>query len=139
MDIRQPIGVEMEFDVLEAGRVLVPNFHFYNEEGICLFIVNDNNPEWHQKPRLAGRYTTTTWIPGNFLAEGSILVGAALSTHDPLIIHFYERDAVAFHVVDSLTGNSARGDYAGHMPGVIRPLLNWTSEFVPSDRIVSQT
>jgi lipopolysaccharide transport system ATP-binding protein len=38
---------------------------------------------------------------------------------------------VAFQVVDSLDGNSARGDYAGPVPGIVRPLLQWTSEFVP--------
>ena len=27
-DIRQPVGVEMEYDVLEAGHVLLPHFHF---------------------------------------------------------------------------------------------------------------
>jgi lipopolysaccharide transport system ATP-binding protein len=35
-------------------------------------------------------------------------------------------------VIDSLDGDSARGDYAGHMPGVIRPLLNWTTSFAPA-------
>src|SRR3712207_7464668 len=38
----------------------------------------------------------------------------------------------AFQVVDSLDGDSARGDYAGPMPGVVRPLLRWTNEFTPS-------
>ena len=57
---------------------------------------------------------------------------AAVSTMDPTIVHFYEPDVVAFQVVDSLEGNSARGDYAGHMPGVVRPLLKWTTRYNPS-------
>jgi hypothetical protein len=36
---------------------------------------------------------------------------------------------LAFQVIDSLDGNSARREYAGHMPGVIRPLLHWTTQF----------
>jgi lipopolysaccharide transport system ATP-binding protein len=36
---------------------------------------------------------------------------------------------VAFHVVDSLDGNSARGDYAGTMEGVVRPMLKWQTVF----------
>jgi lipopolysaccharide transport system ATP-binding protein len=58
-----------------------------------------------------------------------LVVGAAVSTADPVTVHFYERDAVAFHVVDSLDGDSARGDYAGPFPGVVRPLLKWTTQY----------
>jgi lipopolysaccharide transport system ATP-binding protein len=39
-----------------------------------------------------------------------------------------ERDAIAFHVVDSLEGNTARGDYVGNVAGVVRPKLTWTTE-----------
>jgi lipopolysaccharide transport system ATP-binding protein len=46
---------------------------------------------------------------------------------DPVAVHVHERDAVAFQVVDSLEGGSARGDYAGAFPGVVRPLLKWDS------------
>jgi len=38
---------------------------------------------------------------------------------------------VAFLVVDSSEGDSARGDYTGHMPGLVRPLLSWTTQFEP--------
>lgn len=129
IDIRQPVGVEMEYEVLEPGHVMMPNYHFYNEEGVNVFIASDQNPTWRSRPREAGRYSSTAWIPGNFLAEGTMIVGVALSTFDPTVIHFFERDAVAFQVVDSLDGDSARGDYAGPMPGVVRPLLNWDTEF----------
>ena len=73
---------------------------------------------------------STAWIPGNFLAEGTMIVGVAVSTFDPVVIHFYERDAVAFQVIDSLDGDSARGDYGGPMPGVVRPLLKWETHLV---------
>jgi lipopolysaccharide transport system ATP-binding protein len=71
------------------------------------------------------------WIPGNFLAEGAVTVGAAICTMDNFAVHFHEKDAVAFHVADSMDGDSARGDYGGSIPGVIRPLLNWTDEYDP--------
>ena len=56
-----------------------------------------------------------------------MIVGAAISTLDPVRIHFHERDVVAFQVVDSMEGDSARGDFAGHVPGVVRPMLRWTT------------
>ncbi len=131
MDIRRPVGIEMEYQVLKPGHVLVPNLHFYNEEGIYAFTVGDYAPAWRGKPRPEGRYISTAWIPGNLLSEGTLFVGAAISTMNPVTVHFYERDAVAFQVIDSLEGDSARGDFAGPLPGVVRPLLQWTTEFNP--------
>ena len=132
IDIRRPVGIEMEYEVLQAGHILHPNYHFFNEEGINVFIATDHDPLWRRRPRPVGRYLSTAWIPGNFLAEGTVIVGVALSTFDPIVLHFYERDAVAFQVIDSLDGDSARGDYAGSMPGAVRPLLKWNTQFVPN-------
>jgi lipopolysaccharide transport system ATP-binding protein len=129
IDIRRSVEIEMEYEVLKPGLVLVPNFHFFNEEGVYLFISGDTTVPWRTQKRAQGSYVSSVRIPGNFLAEGSVIVGAAISTLRPEIVHFFERDAVAFQVVDSLDGNSARGDYAGPMPGVVRPLLNWTTQY----------
>ena len=129
VDIRRAIGLEIEFEVLQSGHKLTPNFHVYNEKGVNVFITKDLDKEWQDRPRPTGVFTSTAWIPGNFLAEGTLLVGAAVSTLDPVTVHFFERDAVAFHVVDSLDGDSARGEYAGRYPGVVRPALKWTTDF----------
>lgn len=132
MDIRERVGVEMEFEVIEGGHVLVPNYHFINQEGVCVFIALEQDTEWRRRPRPTGHYRSTAWIPKNFLSEGTLIIGAAISTLDPLRVHLFERDIVAFQVIDSLDGDSARGDFAGPMPGLVRPLLNWTSQFTPS-------
>ncbi len=69
-----------------------------------------------------------------------MIVGVALSTFDPGTIHFFERDAVAFQVIDSLDGNSARGDFAGPIPGVVRPLLHWSTRVLaaPEQTVTAQ-
>ena len=36
-------------------------------------------------------------------------------------------------MVDSLDGDSARGDYVGQLGGVIRPKLDWKTEWLPRD------
>jgi lipopolysaccharide transport system ATP-binding protein len=130
-DIRRPVGIEMVYEVLQGGAVLMPNYHLHSEDGVCLFVVHDLDPEWRFTPRPVGRYTSTVWIPGNFLAEGTVFVTAAASTYYPMNVHFLERDSVVFRVVDSIDGDSARGDFGGHMPGVVRPMLDWTTEFHP--------
>ncbi|HKO01277.1 MAG TPA: ABC transporter ATP-binding protein [Thermoanaerobaculia bacterium] len=128
IDIRKPVFIEMEWDVLQPNRVLTPNLHFRNDEGIIAFISNDLDPEWRRRPRETGRYVSVVEVPGNFLAEGTLIVGAAVSTMSPVRVHFFEQDAVAFEVIDSLSGDSSRGDYGGAIPGAVRPMLQWTNE-----------
>jgi lipopolysaccharide transport system ATP-binding protein len=128
-DIRRGIGLEIEFVVLKEGHRLVPNYHVLNEDGVYVFVANEVDSDWHRRERPRGHYVATAWIPGNLLAEGTYIVGAAISTLDPVWVHFFERDAVAFQVIDAGGGDSARGDYGGPIPGVVRPLLRWETRF----------
>lgn len=125
VDIRQPVGLEMEYEVVQEGYVLMPHFHLLNEEGLHIFSANDTDSVWRRRPRPVGRYVSTAWIPGNFLADGMLFVDAALTTLAPNIHQFTERQVVAFQVVDTTEGDAARGDWAGRMKGVVRPLLQW--------------
>jgi lipopolysaccharide transport system ATP-binding protein len=128
IDIRRPFGIDIEYQVLTSGYVLVPSCRFFNEEGIHLFTTLDSDPAWRLRPRPEGHYVSTAWIPGNLLAEGTLFVGALVNTFNPPIVHVHEPEAVAFQVVDSLEGDAARGDYAGQMRGVMRPLLQWSTQ-----------
>jgi lipopolysaccharide transport system ATP-binding protein len=130
-DIRKPIGIDVIFDVLEDGKVLAPNIHIFNNEGTTLFVTIDEDGAWLRRPRPAGRYVSTCWIPGNFLAEGSLVADVAITTFVPFNVHCYQRSVVGFEVVDSIDGDSVRGDYAGHLPGVVRPSLEWETAFEP--------
>ena len=128
LDIRRPVRIEMEFQVWEPDHVLMPYFYLMNEEGVVAFTSNDLDPEWRGRPRPCATYISTVWIPGNYLAEGTLFVTAGLTTINPDQRQFLERDVVAFHVVDSLDGDSARGESAKHVRGVVRPLLKWTTD-----------
>jgi len=125
VNITDPVAIEMTYDVLKPGIVMAPNIHLFNDRGVCLFVTVDIEKEWKNTPRPVGSYTSTVWIPGNFLSEGSVIVRVALTTFRPMIVHFDEPDAVMFHVVESSEGETARGDYTGVMPGAIRPILKW--------------
>ncbi len=125
VDIRKPCHIEMEYEVLQPGSVSIPNYNIHNEEGILIFGTLDLHPEWRRRPRPAGRWVSIVCIPGNFLAEGRFFVTASLATMHPWVMQFCERDAVAFQVIDSMDGDSARGDYGGTFEGVVRPLLKW--------------
>lgn len=133
VDIRRPIGIELTFEVLEPGHILIPICHFYNREGLHVFAAQDNQQEWRRRSRPVGKYTSVAWIPGNFLSAASMTVDAGINSYIPVTqAHFLVREVVGFQVIDDLSGDSARGDYTGEVPGVVRPLLNWTTDFSPS-------
>ena len=127
----EAVGLEITFEVLEAGHVLIPNFPVFNDDGVCVFHTMETDPEWKRKKRPAGTYTSTAWIPSDMLNEGTLLVGAAMTTLEPMNVHFFEPDAVAFQILDTADGESSRGDYQGAYPGAIRPKLEWKTDYTP--------
>jgi lipopolysaccharide transport system ATP-binding protein len=131
-DVRRPVHVEVTYDVLEEGHALAPVVELYNEEGTEVFSTHDAGSEWRRRARSRGRYTSSVRIPGNLLAEGSLIAHVSVMSHFPsTILHAREANAVAFQIVDEPGGDSARGDYVGPMPGVVRPLLEWTTRAEP--------
>jgi lipopolysaccharide transport system ATP-binding protein len=128
IDIRKPVGIEIEYEVLQPDRKFRSAIDLYNEEAVLLFVALEADPAWTGRIRPPGRYRSIAWIPGNYLAEGTMIVNVSLDTIEPLVYGFKVRQAVAFHVVDTTDGDSARGNYAGPLAGVVRPLLKWSNE-----------
>jgi len=126
LDIRRPIDVEMEYEVWKPGYVLTPYFLLDNEDGVTVFRSYESDPEWRRVPRPAGRYVSTGRIPGNLLSEGTMIVSVGLFNEH--MRQFFEEDVVAFQVVDTMDGDSARGDVGWNIEGVVRPLLRWKTE-----------
>jgi lipopolysaccharide transport system ATP-binding protein len=134
VDIRRPFNLQIEFDVLRGGHVLLPAFSLWNDEGLLLFSSMDLEERWRGVRREPGRYICRTEIPGNLLAEGTMLVNTAIWEWEPRRrIEYHKKEVIAFQVVDSLEGNSARGDFVGEMRGAIRPMLDWRTEWRPAD------
>ncbi len=132
IDIRKKCGLRMEFDVLKGGEILLPYFNVFNQEGVRIFAVADLDPDWRGRKRPPGSYVSTAWVPGNLLSEGRLLVGPSVKDNSQRNIkYFYVPEAIAFMVVDSMEGDSARGDYVGRCGGAVRPLLEWETQFSP--------
>ncbi len=123
VDIRETVGLQMEYDVRVPGHILMPQFYVYNDEGLLLFGTVDR--EWQPHPRAVGRYRSTAWIPGNLLTAGTFYVSCALLSRSTDTSQFYEQQVIAFMVTDNMGEGTARGDWAGWMGGVVRPRLEW--------------
>ncbi len=131
-DIRKPLGVEIFYKVIKSKIYFSCNIQLTNETGIVIF----NSPEdvkhiRSNAPQKSGIYKSTCWIPGNFLAEGVFVIRASL---DGFIekrypaVHFNE--AITFRVIDTIEGDSVRGSSTGFFPGIVRPKLDWSKEFI---------
>jgi lipopolysaccharide transport system ATP-binding protein len=127
IDIREPLIVEVEYSILSGhdGSHPVVVLEFMNMEGVTLFATHANRFDTQRRLVPPVRMRARCTVPGNLLSEGGITVLASIASYDPLVIHAIEREAVVFTVVDPSEGDSARGAFAGDMPGVLRPLLEW--------------
>ncbi len=128
-DIQQPVGIQMEYEVLKGGEVMLPHFRIKNENGVVVFVTLDHDPEWYQRPRPAGRYISTVWIPGNLLNEGPHFVDCNLITRHPDVLQFNEREAVSFVIAGNMAPGTARGDWPGRLKGVVSPVLEWKTTY----------
>ena len=129
-DVRDPVGIEIAYTVLQAGGPAVfPKFKLWDARRNVICNALDTDTRWADPPA-PGDYTSTGWIPGNLLNEGLVTVDAGVVSIGALKLrpHAGCVDAVSFHVQDSAEGDTAKGRFTGQLRGVVRPLLEWTTE-----------
>ena len=130
VDVRRPVGIEIGFTVLRRGEPpIFPKIKLVDQRGDVAFNAMDTSARWHE-PAEPGHYVSTAWIPANLLNEGltTVHVGICSFRATKLRPHAGCNDAVSFHVQDPGDGDSARGFFTGQWKGVVRPLLDWTTE-----------
>jgi lipopolysaccharide transport system ATP-binding protein len=128
VDIRKPIAIDIDYEVLQEKHVLHPSVNVHAEDGTMAFVTNDSHDPSNRKPRPPGRYRATVSIPGNFLGESMYSLDVAVQTYEPHILHAWDAGALMFQVNDPAEGDSSRGTHGGAFPGVVRPMLPWSTE-----------
>jgi lipopolysaccharide transport system ATP-binding protein len=132
----EPMGIQMTYDVLEEGHLLSPYITVVSEAGIDLFSsASQSNTETtvEKKP---GRYVNTVWIPANLLAEGTHYVRVVMRSIKKKSRPFSERDVIAFNLIDHNEFGPGASWWEGRASGIIRPTLNWSSEYIPPAMIL---
>ncbi|WP_407194079.1 ABC transporter ATP-binding protein [Bradyrhizobium sp. STM 3566] len=115
IDRNSLITVEMTFEVLKPGYVLMPNFHVFLQDQYVFVSSPPQNSEL-----APGVYNSTMSIPRGLLNIGFFLIGVALTSVNPLNIHFYVQHALGFRVTES----KASGIFK-EIPGPVRPAMEW--------------
>ena len=118
----------MQYQLLEGvPRPPFPNFHFFDERGDNAFVSSGNACS-----RLGGEpgtYEAECVVPGQLLNNGTYFIGIALTfTHCGIHVSFHERDALSVSIRDPIdeTLDTMRSGYSGHIPGAVRPKLDWS-------------
>jgi lipopolysaccharide transport system ATP-binding protein len=127
IDIRSPFRVRMKYRLENNADVApYPNFHVTDSAGNYVFVTS---PVVHKLGKEPGIYEALCHIPANLLNNGAYFVGLALTYMNKGVnVAFWEKDALCINVIDPIheTLDEERNGYSGHVPGPIRPRLDWT-------------
>jgi len=128
--INEEIVIVMKYKLFRDNMRVYPNFHFFNSDGVCVFVCSDIALDrFCEYKNEKGVYLAKCFIPANFMNDNTYCVGLALTTVYPSVhVHFFEKEALLFKVTDPVEGTITRVNYSGPFPGEIRPVLPWSSE-----------
>lgn len=123
MDFYKGGGIEFTYEIIKDGFKPIPNLHLFNQKGDCVFIGSEGADfELTHK----GVYSSVVYIPPYLLNDGRYIAGIATSTMIPERIHFFEKEALIFDVIEDM--NLRESEYRGPIPGVVRPKLKWRTK-----------
>ncbi len=137
--IDQRIRIVMEYRLLLPAPIApYPNFHVLDERGQYVFCTSDRL----DSAKIPGDYTASCTIPANLLNNGAYFIGAALTaSHNGIEVCFYERDALTINLTEPQSQDiceAPRFGYAGPIPGVVRPKLDWEIQPSSSSKILEK-
>jgi lipopolysaccharide transport system ATP-binding protein len=121
------IEIDIEFWNQESGAFLDTTIHLYNEQGIAVLgSGTSKEPNWHGKPLKKGLYINRCKIPGHLLNSGRYNLTLLIAKNQNTVLFKYE-NIMSFDVLDS---KESRDGWFGKRIGVIRPFLQWESDFL---------
>jgi lipopolysaccharide transport system ATP-binding protein len=126
VEVENRLILEVEYLVTTPGLKFRCGVGF-NTQGVTAFTAMEPFEKMRDR---AGRYISRVEIPPNLLAEGEYSISVSIfSSKGHKVRHVSAKNIFSFQVVDYITGNSARGDYAQNITGVVRPILPWNMTY----------
>ncbi len=122
LTMQTPFQVEIEYWNLVADAHLHITLHLYNAEQIIAFTTGDMT----QGPKPAGLYRSVCHIPANLLNSGPHRF-VVLVVKDASYAIYSHESRVSCNVLDV---REREGAWYGKEPGVVQPVLQWTTEFL---------
>lgn len=127
LTMKTPFSIEVEYWNLEPEAQLHVTLHLYTEHEIIAFTTGSGlDPTWSNRPMPAGLFRSVCHIPGELLNTGRHRFNVLVIKNQSSVL-FRHESTVAFEIVDLDERNLS---WYGREPGVVQPLLNWTTEQV---------
>lgn len=131
LNSHEPFTIEVDYLNRHEGARLGTTLVVYNADNVCLFgSINNLDPNWHLRPRPAGRYRSICHLPADLFPDGRLDLSVLIWGEGYTLLQ-REEQCLSIHIHE--TEHSARGDYTGGMAGVLRPRLAWHTELLPGE------
>lgn len=130
--IDEPITIEIEYFNNVEDNLIIWGIEVKDKLNAYVFATNNrplaNAAEdvWYGRPQPAGRYKTRCVVPANLLNSDFYSADLRLVNHRNEL-KFCVENVVSFIVHES---DDLPVEYSGVWPGVVRPRLAWTTEYV---------
>jgi len=120
-----PFIIEIEYWNLLPGARLHIALHLYTEQNIIAFTTG-NGPDVAENPTLTtrGLFRGTCYVPGNLLNSGRHRF-VLLIVRDSNSVIFRHESVISFEILDL---EAREVSSYGREPGVVQPLLKWTTK-----------
>lgn len=129
ISVRTPFVLQFEYWNLVPETRLNLSLVFYNEQGIALFNTGPVlEPVWNGRPFPRGLFLSICYVPGDLLNDGTHRVDLYVVKDQSRVIYHHE-NILCFEVHDD---PGLRGPWYGKTMGTVRPLLEWTTEYIDS-------
>lgn len=124
--------IEVEFwNKLPDARLHV-TLHIYTEKQIVAFSSGSSrDPLWRGRPFPVGLFRSGCKIPGNLLNSGLYRVMVLVVQNGNTVIYQHE-DAISFDILDF---GKRQTSWYGKQPGVVSPVLEWSTEYLGENEI----
>lgn len=128
LTIDQPCEIAVDYWVCRPQAVVHVTLHVYTEQGILAFTTGSAEQSVLEESLPPGLYRSVCHVPAHLLNTG---------VHRIMLLIVENRSSVTFRLEDALSFEmnevgKQRFGWQGREPGVVRPLLNWTTTRVAS-------
>jgi lipopolysaccharide transport system ATP-binding protein len=126
LTMKTPFSIEVEYWNFEPDSQLHVTLHVFTEHEIIAFTTGSGLAPMSGQPLPAGLFRSVCHIPGELMNTGRHRFNVLVVKNQSSVIYRHE-SAVAFEIVDLAERNLS---WYGREPGVVQPILNWTTEQV---------
>jgi lipopolysaccharide transport system ATP-binding protein len=127
LTVQKPFLAEIEYWNLVPATHLHITLHLYTQEGVIAFTTGSRSEcVWRDRRMPPGLFRSVCFFPGDLLNSGRHRF-TVLIVKDTSSLVYQHESAVSLDIFDL---KEREGAWYGKEPGVVRPKLKWTTEYV---------